>query len=225
MQDLSVSAPDVQPPFDLDQVVILSGRDAVRHRPDLYIGSPDHPGLHNLLLLAVDGLFAHYTTLGQQIENVDVLLDRNGSAAVTSRGLILSDAVLEDNRRLLGRELQVLGTGCPIGMFVVNALSSRLIVTVRMPRERARRLTFEEGALVRDDEEDATRIGEGDITLRFWPDVALLNRGVLDYDSLVEGIRSLAATSPTVSIDIVNAYVAAKERLLVAARPDTVPHT
>ncbi len=224
MQDLSVAAPDAQSPFDLDHVAILSGREAVRHRPDLYIGSPSPQGLHNLLLLAVDDLFAHYKTLGQPLKSVNVLLDRDGSVIVTSHVLTLSDAALEESHRLLRRELQVLGTDCPIGLFVVNALSSRLIVTVRMPRERSRRLTFEEGVLARE-EEDAMRIGEGDITLRFWPDMALFNRAVLDDDSLVEGIRSLAATNPTVPIDVIDARVATKERLLVTARSDTAPHT
>ena len=224
MQDLSVSTPDAQSPFDLDHVAILSGREAVRHRPDLYIGSPSPQGLHNLLLLAVDDLFAHYKTLGQPLKSVNVLLDRDGSVIVTSHVLTLSDAALEESHRLLRRELQVLGTDCPIGLFVVNALSSRLIVTVRMPRERSRRLTFEEGALVLD-EEDAMRIGEGDITLRFWPDMALLDRAVLDDDSLVKVIRSLAATNPTVPISVIDTRVATKERLLVTARSDTAPHT
>jgi len=218
MQDLSVSEPNAQAPFDLDHVAILSGREAVRYRPDLYIGAPSPQGLHNLLLLAVDGLFAHYKTLEQSIESMDILLNRDGSAAITSDGSILSDTAREESRRLLERELQALGTDCPIGLFVVNALSSRLIAIARMPGERSRRLTFEEGALVRD-EDDATRIGAGDITLLFWPDVALLNRAALDDDSLVEGIRSLATTNPTVLIDVVDARIAAKKRLLVTARP------
>ncbi len=69
------------------------------------------------------------------------------------------------------------------------------------------------------------RIGEGDITLRFWPDMALLDRAVFDDDSLVKVIRSLAATNPTVPISVIDTRVATKERLLVTARSDTAPHT
>ena len=72
------------PRYTAEDIQVLEGRDAVRRRPGMYIGSTDQRGLHHLVYEIVDNTvdeaMAGYCT------KVDVLIRRDSSVEVTDNG-------------------------------------------------------------------------------------------------------------------------------------------
>jgi len=193
-----------QQPFDASRIVVLSGLDSVRQRPALYVGTPETGAIDKLLWFAIDGVLAHYQSLGWPLESIVVRLEDDSSATVTVGPPTGADAALEEGSRLLERELRVLGVGSPVGLFVANALSSRLEAATPLPRQRRRCLTFEQGVLCHD-QDNATGSGFDNITLTFWPDTAIVGSGTFDEGRVRQELRPLADAHPTVAIEVVDA--------------------
>src|SRR5690348_15990233 len=103
-------------------IEILSGLEAVRVRPMLYISSTDHRGLHELLQLTVDGLLWHYRFLEHVPSQITVQLESDGSAIITSAGGTMPADILKQSTQLLERELVTLWCGAPCFFSIVNAL-------------------------------------------------------------------------------------------------------
>jgi len=205
-----------QQPFDPSRIVVLSGLESVRQRPALYVGATETEGIHKLLQFTIDGVLAHYQTLDWPLERIVVWLEEASSMTVAANGPVVEDAALDEGSNFLERELQVLGVGFPLGLFVINALSSRLVATTRLPHQRRRRLTFERGVLCHD-QVNAARTDTDDFIVTFWPDTTILEPGTFNNTLVQQEVRSFNDANPTVTIDVVDGRQARDKTLFTRA--------
>lgn len=193
---------DPYQPYDPLKVKVLSAREAVRSRPALYLdGDGDH-GLHQLLWYALDGLIGHYQVLARDLEAVDLRLDADGSVTIQGSGSDASDMVSPDDIGLLEKELTVLGMDVPIGLFIVNVLSSRLVVT-RRSVNREWVVEFADGVRHSSIERLYDGFVRDHVTITFLPDTALL-AGIVTYDLAMEAVHRQATTYPTIAFTVVD---------------------
>src|SRR2546426_8885151 len=164
-------------------ITVLEGLEAVRRRPGMYIGTTGPRGLHHLVYEVVDnsidGALAGYCT---RIV-VRLLADGGCQVADNGRGIPVKPIPKAKDRRPAvevvlttlhaggkfgGKSYAVSGGLHGVGVSVVNALSSRLIVDVarqgflwRQEFERGRPVTKLEKV------KPSTKTGT---TVTFWPD-------------------------------------------------------
>src|SRR6516225_8956184 len=129
-----------------DSITVLEGLEPVRKRPSMYIGGVDAKGLHHLVWEIVDNAVDEY--LNGHADAVTVTLHKNGDAVtVTDNGRgIPVDLHPKHKRPALELILTTLHSGAKfgdgdsyihsgglhgVGSSVVNALSRKLIATIR----------------------------------------------------------------------------------------------
>ncbi|KRF20685.1 DNA topoisomerase IV subunit B [Nocardioides sp. Soil797] len=151
------TAPDEGTAYDASAITVLEGLEAVRKRPGMYIGSTGERGLHHLIWEivdnAVDESLAGYCTrivLTLQADGgIRVEDDGRGIPTDTAPGQELPAAtmaltMLHAGGKFGGGGYKVSGGLHGVGVSVVNALSSRLILHVRN-RGRLWEQTFQLG--------------------------------------------------------------------------------
>lgn len=139
-------------------IQVLKGLEPVRERPGMYIGTTSSRGLHHLVREIVDNAVDEY--LAGYCNNIVISLEKDGSVTVEDdgRGIpcdIVSDTglsgvetvytVLHAGGKFDGSEgYKVSGGLHGVGASVVNALSTRVIVTV-YKNGKVHQITFENG--------------------------------------------------------------------------------
>ncbi|WMX44295.1 DNA gyrase subunit B [Streptomyces roseicoloratus] len=188
--------------YDAGTIVVLEGREAVRKRPGMYIGSVGERGLHHLVLEAAERSLSEI--LGGTASCVEITLTADGGVRVADDGtaLTVGHAGSTDGPSLETR-LTVLSCGAPpagrhslhvgcfgIGLAVVNALSSSLMAEVRRDGTRWV-LEYERGVPVGVPARSGPADGSG-TALTFRPDDEIFETRVFSFDALVERFRELA---------------------------------
>src|ERR1700736_5613378 len=129
-----------------DSIQVLEGLEAVRKRPSMYIGGVDAKGLHHLVWEIVDNAVDEY--LNGYADTLTVVLHKHGNAVtVTDNGRgIPVDLHPKHKRPALELILTTLHSGAKfgeggnyihsgglhgVGSSVVNALSRKLVATIR----------------------------------------------------------------------------------------------
>src|SRR3954464_10436283 len=129
-----------------DSIQVLEGLEAVRRRPSMYIGGVDGKGLHHLVWEIVDNAVDEY--LNGYADAITATLHKSGDAVtVTDNGRgIPVDPHPEYKRPALELILTTLHSGAKfgegetyihsgglhgVGSSVVNALSKKLVATIR----------------------------------------------------------------------------------------------
>ena len=70
--------------YTSEDIFVLSGLEAIRHRPGMFIGSTDKSGLHHLIKELIDNSVDE--VLGGYCTNIEIKLFADGSCSVTDNG-------------------------------------------------------------------------------------------------------------------------------------------
>ena len=143
MSALSIS----QPKYTTDDIQVLEGLEPVRKRPSMYIGDPDKKGLHHLAWEILDNAVDEY--INGFADHITLVLHKSGHAITISdngrgipvemskkhkkTGLELVLTVLHAGGKFGESDSGYVRTGGlhGVGASVVNALSKKLIATVK----------------------------------------------------------------------------------------------
>lgn len=189
--------------YDSHSIVILSGVDAIRKRPALYIGSTDSEGLHRLVFELIENSVDEF--LADAGRRVVVRLHEDGSCSVSDdgRGIPISMHPSE-NRPSVEVLLTRLHSGAKfsssaygfsaglhgLGLTSVNALSEWVLLEVSRDGKSYRQ-EFRRGVPQYDLKECGLSMKSGTM-FRFLPDSGILGAAGFSYGRIAARLRELS---------------------------------
>ncbi|MDD3677680.1 MAG: DNA topoisomerase (ATP-hydrolyzing) subunit B [Dehalococcoidales bacterium] len=184
-------------------IQVLGGREAVRRRPGMYIGSTDQRGMHHLVYEivhnSVDEAMAGYC------DKIKIHIDKDNIVTVKDNGrgipvdihpttklsaLETVLTVLHAGAKFGGKTYQVSGGLHGVGSSVVNALSERLEVWVKLNGKEYYQ-EYKKGIPQKRVEEIGEAEGTG-TTIRFVADKEIFTEEEYDFDTLNDRFREIA---------------------------------
>jgi len=202
-QDMPSPTEPLNNEYTAKDIQVLGGREAVRRRPGMYIGSTDQRGLHHLVYEIV------YNSIDEAMsgccDKILVTLQEDGAVRAEDNGRGIPVGVhpatnisaletvmttLHAGAKFGGKTYQVSGGLHGVGASVVNALSSWLRVNVRR-----------DGKLYQQDykqgipQGEVTKVGEASdtgTTISFLADEEIFSKVNYDFNSLSESLREMA---------------------------------
>ncbi|HSX32897.1 MAG TPA: DNA topoisomerase (ATP-hydrolyzing) subunit B [Candidatus Saccharimonadales bacterium] len=201
--------------YSADQIQVLEGLEPVRKRPGMYIGGTGVEGLHHLIWELIDNGIDE--ALAGFADAVSVRLLADGGVTIVDNGRgIPTDihpktgkstvetvlTVLHAGGKFEGKAYKVSGGLHGVGSSVVNALSSKLTVTVH----RDGKTFYQEYAAGRP-LADLKVIGKTDKTgteITFYPDSTIFETTAFNYDTILDKLRHQAYLTKGVRTAIYN---------------------
>lgn len=190
--------------YDASQIQVLEGLEAVRKRPGMYIGSTGPRGLHHLVWEIVDNSIDE--ALAGYCDEITVIVEKDNSITVRDNGrgipvniqeqtgrpaVEVIFTVLHAGGKFGGGGYKVSGGLHGVGSAVVNALSSKLEVTVWKDGYEYYQ-AYSRGVPTA----DLKKIGPTDkkgTEIHFIPDEEIFTETtVYDYETLATRLRELA---------------------------------
>lgn len=185
-------------------IQVLEGLEAVRKRPGMYIGSTGPRGLHHLVYEVVDN--AVDEALAGYCDTIDVTIHEDNSITCVDNGrgipvdkhpkekiptveVVLT--ILHAGGKFGGEGYKVSGGLHGVGVSVVNALSTKLMVQVRRDGVEYE-ISFDHGKT----KEKLHKIGsskKNGTTVTFWPDPEIFKETTeYDYMTLAARFREMS---------------------------------
>lgn len=192
--------------YNENDIQVLEGLEAVRKRPGMYIGTTDVKGLHHLVWEIVDNSIDE--ALAGYCKNIEIIINKDNSITVKDdgRGIPVGKhpktgistvetvyTVLHAGGKFGGGGYKVSGGLHGVGASVVNALSSRVTVTVYKDGKIYECKFANGGKTV----QPLTEIGtcaanRTGTTVTFKPDSEIFDTEIYDYETLKVRVRELA---------------------------------
>ena len=203
---LRSNAPDEGVAYDASAIQVLEGLEAVRKRPGMYIGSTGERGLHHLVWEIVDN--AVDESLAGFCTRIELTLTADGAVRVVDNGrgiptdtapgqdmpaVTMALTMLHAGGKFGGGGYKVSGGLHGVGVSVVNALSSRLIVEVKN-RGHLWRQSFQLG-VPEGDLEQVRPLEEGEeagTTVTYWASEDIFETTTYSLETITTRIREYA---------------------------------
>ena len=192
--------------YDASAIQVLEGLEAVRKRPGMYIGSTGERGLHHLIWEVVDNSVDE--ALAGYCDRIVLTLQADGSIKVVDNGrgiptdihptegipaVTMALTLLHAGGKFGGGGYKVSGGLHGVGVSVVNALSSKVIVEVKN-RDHLWRQTFSVG-VPDGDLEQVRPMEPGEstgTTIIYWASEDIFETTTYNLETIVHRIREMA---------------------------------
>jgi DNA gyrase subunit B len=192
--------------YSADNIKVLKGLEAVRKRPGMYIGDTEVKGFHHLIWEVVDNSVDESVAGFCKNIDLEIFVDRSVQVSDNGRGIPVDIheiekisaatvvlTVLHAGGKFDDNTYKTSGGLHGVGISVVNALSTKLILTIKRDGKIYQQ-EFEKGIPLY----DLKVVGDCDAqdtgtTVRYWPDFSIF-REDLDYNELIvmERLKNLA---------------------------------
>ncbi len=201
--------------YSAEDIQVLGGREAIRRRPGMYIGSTDQRGLHHLVYEIV------YNSIDEAMAGcctrIKVNIQQDGAVTVEDDGrgipidihpstnvsaLETVMTTLHAGAKFGGKTYQVSGGLHGVGASVVNALSAWLNVSVHRD-DKVYYQEYQQGI----PQGKVTDIGKANGTgtiITFLADEEIFGQSRYDFDTLSERIREMAYLNKGLEITIID---------------------
>ncbi len=194
--------------YNASDITVLEGLDPVRKRPGMYIGSTGPTGLHHLVWEVVDNSVDE--AMAGYCDRIDVTLLADGGVRVADNGRGIPTGPMKEHKGKSAAEvvLTVLHAGGKfgdgggykvsgglhgVGISVVNALSSRLVLEIDLDGDH-HVLEFKDGGkpVGKLEVTGPAPKGRTGTTVTFWPDAGIFEEVEFRGQTVTERLQVMA---------------------------------